>query len=148
MEMAISELDMITDVLWVWRGLWSWEDADMGSPLLRVSLTLVLAFDLRLLAFPSTVAAHSTPSLTTSPRTHSPRLRLGPSHSNRLVTSCHTKCIQPNPQNHRYAEGELLKGEAVCIDRCTAKFFEVNKKVGERMQTMGGQAQSTGSFGR
>ncbi|KAL1408505.1 protein transporter tim10 [Vanrija albida] len=67
---------------------------------------------------------------------------------NRLVTSCHTKCIQPNPQNHRYAEGELLKGEAVCIDRCTAKFFEVNKKVGERMQTMGGQAQSTGSFGR
>jgi import inner membrane translocase subunit TIM10 len=48
----------------------------------------------------------------------------------------------------RYAEGELLKGEGVCIDRCTAKFFEVNKKVGERMQTMGGAAQSTGSFGR
>lgn len=68
--------------------------------------------------------------------------------SNRLVSACHTKCIQPDAQKHRYAEGELLKGEAVCIDRCTAKFFEVNKKVGERMSAMGGQAQQTGSFGR
>ncbi|RSH88583.1 protein transporter tim10 [Apiotrichum porosum] len=67
---------------------------------------------------------------------------------NRLVHSCHAKCIQPDPMKGRYAEGELLKGEGVCIDRCTAKFFEVNKKVGERMQTMGGAAQSTGSFGR
>ncbi|KAK4683555.1 hypothetical protein P7C73_g6689, partial [Tremellales sp. Uapishka_1] len=66
---------------------------------------------------------------------------------NRLVNSCHSKCIQPNPQSHRYAEPDLLKGEAVCIDRCTAKFFEVNKKVGERMQAMGGTAQQTGSFG-
>ncbi|KAI9634933.1 Tim10/DDP family zinc finger-domain-containing protein [Dioszegia hungarica] len=66
---------------------------------------------------------------------------------NRLVTSCHQKCIQPNPQSHRYAEGELLKGEAVCIDRCSAKFFEVNKVVGERMQAMGGTAQATGGFG-
>jgi import inner membrane translocase subunit TIM10 len=49
--------------------------------------------------------------------------------------------------SHRYAEGELLKGEAVCIDRCSAKFFEVNKVVGERMQTMGGTAQATGGFG-
>lgn len=69
-------------------------------------------------------------------------------NSNRLVHSCHAKCIQPDPMKGRYAEGELLKGEGVCIDRCTAKFFEVNKKVGERMQTMGGAAQSTGSFGR
>lgn len=68
--------------------------------------------------------------------------------SNRLVSACHAKCIQPDANKHRYAEGELLKGEAVCIDRCTAKFFEVNKKVGDRMQTMGGQAQQTGSFGR
>lgn len=68
--------------------------------------------------------------------------------SNRLVTSCHQKCIQPNPSSHRYAEGELLKGEAVCIDRCSAKFFEVNKVVGERMQAMGGAAQATGGFGR
>ena len=68
--------------------------------------------------------------------------------SNRLVTSCHTKCIQPNPNAHRYVEGDLLKGEAVCIDRCSAKFFEVNKVVGERMQAMGGTAQASGTFGR
>ncbi|WVR06460.1 mitochondrial import inner membrane translocase subunit TIM10 [Kwoniella sp. DSM 27419] len=67
---------------------------------------------------------------------------------NRLVNSCHTKCISSNPQSHRYIEGDLLKGESVCIDRCTAKFFEVNKKVGERMSAMGNAAQATGSFGR
>ncbi|EIW73460.1 hypothetical protein TREMEDRAFT_67372 [Tremella mesenterica DSM 1558] len=66
---------------------------------------------------------------------------------NRLVNSCHAKCIAPG-NSTRYAEGELLKGEAVCIDRCTAKFFAVNKLVSERMQTMGGTAQVTGSFGR
>ncbi|ORY25652.1 Tim10/DDP family zinc finger-domain-containing protein [Naematelia encephala] len=66
---------------------------------------------------------------------------------NRLVSSCYSKCIQPNPMSHRYVEGDLLKGEGVCIDRCSAKFFEVNKLVGERMQTMGGAAQAGGSFG-
>jgi hypothetical protein len=45
--------------------------------------------------------------------------------SNRLVGSCHKKCIAPDDA-HRYHEGELLKGEAVCIDRCTSKFFEVS----------------------
>lgn len=68
--------------------------------------------------------------------------------SNRIVSSCHAKCIQPDPLKGRYAEPELLKGEAVCIDRCTMKFFEVNDKVSQRMQAMGGQAQMAGSFGR
>ncbi|KAI8995335.1 Tim10/DDP family zinc finger-domain-containing protein [Trametes punicea] len=54
---------------------------------------------------------------------------------NRLVSSCHAKCISP-----RYAEGDLNKGESVCIDRCVAKFFEVNKKVGEKMQAVGAAA--------
>jgi len=63
---------------------------------------------------------------------------------NKLVSSCHTKCIGP-----RYAEGDLNKGESVCIDRCVAKFFEVNKKVGEKLQGLGAQAGATGgtSFG-
>ncbi|KAF8139960.1 Tim10/DDP family zinc finger-domain-containing protein [Boletus reticuloceps] len=63
---------------------------------------------------------------------------------NRIVASCHNKCISP-----RYAEGDLNKGESVCIDRCVAKFFEVNKKVGEKMQSAGANAQATGatSFG-
>ncbi|KAI0786032.1 Tim10/DDP family zinc finger-domain-containing protein [Abortiporus biennis] len=65
---------------------------------------------------------------------------------NKLVSSCHAKCI-----NTRYAEGDLNKGESVCIDRCVSKFFEVNKKVGEKLQALGaGAAASPGggsSFG-
>lgn len=56
---------------------------------------------------------------------------------NRLVSSCHAKCIST-----RYAEGDLNKGESVCIDRCVSKFFEVNKRVGEKLQSMGGNAPS------
>lgn len=56
--------------------------------------------------------------------------------------SCHAKCISP-----RYAEGDLNKGESVCIDRCVAKYFEVNKKVGEKLQTAGANAQASGTFG-
>ncbi|KAF7982075.1 hypothetical protein HWV62_30376 [Athelia sp. TMB] len=54
---------------------------------------------------------------------------------NRLVSSCHAKCVSP-----RYAEPDLNKGESVCIDRCVAKFFEVNKKVGEKLQSVGSAA--------
>ncbi|KAF8306043.1 hypothetical protein DL93DRAFT_2089053 [Clavulina sp. PMI_390] len=61
---------------------------------------------------------------------------------NKLVSSCHTKCI-----GTKYAEPDLNKGESVCVDRCVAKFFEVNKKVGERLQSMGANAQASGSFG-
>ncbi|RPD63171.1 hypothetical protein L226DRAFT_607024 [Lentinus tigrinus ALCF2SS1-7] len=61
---------------------------------------------------------------------------------NRLVSSCHAKCIST-----RYAEGDLNKGESVCIDRCVAKFFEVNKKVGEKMQAVGAAAGGGGSPG-
>ncbi|KZW02023.1 hypothetical protein EXIGLDRAFT_736751 [Exidia glandulosa HHB12029] len=50
---------------------------------------------------------------------------------NRMMDSCHNKCINPS-----YKEAELNKGESVCVDRCVAKFFEVNKKVGEKMQSM------------
>ncbi|PWN35923.1 putative MRS11-subunit of the Tim22-complex [Meira miltonrushii] len=54
---------------------------------------------------------------------------------NKLVASCHNKCI-----SSRYMESDLNKGESVCIDRCVSKFFVVNKLVGERMQAMGGAA--------
>ena len=33
----------------------------------------------------------------------------------------------------------------MCIDRCVAKFFEVNKKVGEKLQSMGAGAAATGA---
>jgi len=48
---------------------------------------------------------------------------------NRLTQSCAKKCIPPD-----YREGELNKGESVCLDRCVSKFFEVNMKVSEKMQ--------------
>jgi len=60
---------------------------------------------------------------------------------NRLVSSCHNKCI-----GSRYTESDLNKGESVCIDRCVAKFFEVNKKVGEKLQSAG-NAAGGGTFG-
>lgn len=58
---------------------------------------------------------------------------------NRLVDSCHKKCIST-----RYAEPDLNKGESVCIDRCVSKFFAVNVKVGEQMQAMGSAASAGG----
>ncbi|KAL6234102.1 mitochondrial import inner membrane translocase subunit tim10 [Aspergillus navahoensis] len=53
---------------------------------------------------------------------------------NRLSESCSKKCI-PND----YREGDLNKGESVCLDRCVGKFFEVNIKVSEKMQGVAGQ---------
>lgn len=58
----------------------------------------------------------------------------------RHTRSCHAKCI-----SSRYAEGDLNKGESVCIDRCVGKFFEVNKKVGEKLQAMGAGAAAGGA---
>ncbi|VDD74887.1 unnamed protein product [Mesocestoides corti] len=36
-----------------------------------------------------------------------------------MTKSCLQKCIPP-----RYQDGELSKGESVCLDRCAAKFME------------------------
>ncbi|KAK5109331.1 protein transporter tim10 [Meristemomyces frigidus] len=55
----------------------------------------------------------------------------------RLVETCTRKCI---PETYR--EADLNKGESVCLDRCVAKFFEVNVKVSEKMQ--GEAAQKNG----
>lgn len=59
-----------------------------------------------------------------------------------LVRTCHNKCISA-----RYAEPDLNKGESVCIDRCVAKYFEVNKKVGEKLQAVGANAQGGAAGG-
>ena len=39
------------------------------------------------------------------------------------------KCVPAD-----YREGDLNKGESVCLDRCVSKFFDVNMKVSEKMQ--------------
>ena len=49
--------------------------------------------------------------------------------------------IDVHPSSLKYAIPYLGKGS----DKAD---LQVNKKVGERMQAMGGQAQSSGSFGR
>ncbi|RHZ77024.1 hypothetical protein Glove_186g167 [Diversispora epigaea] len=58
----------------------------------------------------------------------------------RIVDSCYKKCIPP-----KYIEGDLNKGESVCIDRCVAKYFETTTKIGEALQKKGQQA--TPGFG-
>ncbi|MCJ1361784.1 protein transporter tim10 [Acarospora aff. strigata] len=58
---------------------------------------------------------------------------------NRLTQSCTKKCIPPE-----YREGDLNKGESVCLDRCVGKFFEVNMKVSEKMQGEAAGKQGAG----
>ena len=55
-----------------------------------------------------------------------------------LQTTCQKKCIPTD-----YREGELNKGESVCLDRCTAKFLDTSIKVSEIMQQQG-QAMGAG----
>ena len=43
----------------------------------------------------------------------------------RLTAACHKKCISP-----KYREADLQKGEAVCIDRCVAKYLEIHERIG------------------
>lgn len=67
-----------------------------------------------------------------------PRLDTITDFFNRMVSSCHAKCISP-----RFADADLNKGEMVCVDRCVAKYAEVQKKVGEKIQNRGQQAQTS-----
>jgi import inner membrane translocase subunit TIM10 len=43
-----------------------------------------------------------------------------------------------------YREGDLNKGESVCLDRCVSKFFDVNIKVSEKMQGEAANKQGGG----
>ncbi|RDA90257.1 hypothetical protein CP533_4607 [Ophiocordyceps camponoti-saundersi (nom. inval.)] len=52
--------------------------------------------------------------------------------------SCQAKCIPTD-----YREGELNKGESVCLDRCTAKFLDTSIKVSEIMQQQQQQQQQS-----
>ncbi|CAG90834.1 Mitochondrial import inner membrane translocase subunit TIM10 [Debaryomyces fabryi] len=58
---------------------------------------------------------------------------------NQLVEQCHSKCI-----NKTYNDSEVSKQEALCLDRCVAKYFETNVQVGEHMQKMGQSGQFMG----
>jgi import inner membrane translocase subunit TIM10 len=58
---------------------------------------------------------------------------------NSLTESCTKKCVPAD-----YREGELNKGESVCLDRCVSKFFDVNIKVSEKMQGEAANKQGGG----
>lgn len=69
-----------------------------------------------------------------------PRLTFPLLLQTRLNQSCVKKCINPD-----YREGDLAKGESVCLDRCVGKFFDVQMKVSEKMQ--GDAAMKQGQMG-
>lgn len=56
----------------------------------------------------------------------------------RMTNSCHKKCIPT-----KYTDSEIGKGEAVCIDRCVAKYWEIHERVGKRLQSMSTQEEET-----
>ncbi len=68
--------------------------------------------------------------------------RLSNNRHHRLVETCTKKCIPSS-----YRESDLNKGESVCLDRCVAKFFEVNVKVSEKMQGEATQRAGGGGGG-
>ncbi|KAI1633188.1 mitochondrial import inner membrane translocase subunit TIM10 [Biscogniauxia mediterranea] len=61
---------------------------------------------------------------------------------NRLTKACAKKCVPVD-----YREGDLNKGESVCLDRCAAKFFDVHMKVSELLQQESQQRGPGGGFG-
>uniref|UniRef100_H2YG14 Mitochondrial import inner membrane translocase subunit n=1 Tax=Ciona savignyi TaxID=51511 RepID=H2YG14_CIOSA len=50
---------------------------------------------------------------------------------NRMTNSCHKKCIST-----RYDTSDLEKGEAVCIDRCVAKYLDIHEQIGKKLTDM------------
>ncbi|KAJ2779672.1 protein transporter tim10 [Coemansia javaensis] len=46
----------------------------------------------------------------------------------RIGELCYKKCLI-----QRYSDEELTKAEAVCADRCVAKYFQVNREVSDKL---------------
>ncbi|KAK3382481.1 mitochondrial import inner membrane translocase subunit tim-10 [Lasiosphaeria ovina] len=66
---------------------------------------------------------------------------------NRMTRVCSAKCVDKT-----YRESDLAKGEAVCLDRCSAKFFDVHAKIFDQIQKetterMAAAGGSGGGFG-
>jgi len=50
---------------------------------------------------------------------------------NRMTSACHKKCLPP-----KYREGDLTKGESVCIDRCVQKYLDVHERTGKKLTSL------------
>ncbi|VDQ05059.1 unnamed protein product [Trichobilharzia regenti] len=48
-----------------------------------------------------------------------------------MTNSCLAKCIPTN-----YTDGDLTKGEAVCLDRCASKFMQAYMQATKKLSTM------------
>ncbi|XP_012245102.1 mitochondrial import inner membrane translocase subunit Tim10 [Bombus vosnesenskii] len=55
----------------------------------------------------------------------------------RMTAACHKKCIPP-----KYYTPELSKGESVCLDRCIAKYLDVQERIGKKLQQISMQEAS------
>ncbi|XP_018017409.1 mitochondrial import inner membrane translocase subunit Tim10 [Hyalella azteca] len=56
----------------------------------------------------------------------------------RMTNACHAKCIPS-----KFKDAELGKGEAVCIDRCVAKYWEIHEQVGRKLQSLSNLDEET-----
>jgi import inner membrane translocase subunit TIM10 len=43
----------------------------------------------------------------------------------------------------RYKEADLSKGEAVCLDRCVAKYMEIHDRIGKKLTDVSLQDKET-----
>jgi import inner membrane translocase subunit TIM10 len=55
-----------------------------------------------------------------------------------MSTACQKKCVPP-----KYKDAELNKGEAVCLDRCVAKYLDVHDRIGKKLTNMSVQDEQT-----
>lgn len=55
-----------------------------------------------------------------------------------MSTACQKKCVPP-----KYKDNELSKGEAVCLDRCVAKYMDIHDRVGKKLTAMSVQDEET-----
>jgi len=55
-----------------------------------------------------------------------------------MSSACQKKCVPP-----RYKDAELNKGEAVCIDRCVAKYMDIHDRIGKKLTSISMQDEET-----
>ena len=56
----------------------------------------------------------------------------------RMTGACQAKCVPP-----KYKEADLNKGEAVCLDRCVAKYMDIHDRIGKKLTNLSMQDEET-----
>ena len=55
-----------------------------------------------------------------------------------MSAACQKKCVPA-----KYKDSELQKGEAVCLDRCVAKYIDIHDKIGKKLTALSMQDEET-----